>query len=415
MMNQKKMTNNHLVLIILAAGSSTRMGTGNKKEFLKLGSGTVLSASLGAFLNYEKNSGNKFSSIIVTVAKGQESSTSRSIKSDPTILSEDIDSRIYFVEGGKTRQESAFLALKKLKSLCGEQDTVVLIHDGARPHVSFQLISEVVETTKKYGAAVPAIPAVDTFKDTNGTETICAHLVRKNLAAVQTPQGFLLEPLLECHKKASQASKEYTDDSEIWDSFPELTCEKKVHITKGDVENKKITYPTDIPENKKTILDDKKMIRIGFGTDLHKLVEGRNFILGGVSIPSEKGELGHSDGDVLLHAISDALLGASGLGDIGSYFPPEDPKWKDADSSELLKKIWSDVKKAGWSLVNMDCVLEFEKPKFLPWRKQVIDSVAKILCVEPDQIFVKAKTNEKLDSIGQTLAIKAYCTCLLEK
>lgn len=156
-------------------------------------------------------------------------------------------------------------------------------------------------------------------------------------------------------------------------------------------------------------------IRTGFGTDLHRLVEGRKFVLGGIEVPSAKGEEAHSDGDVLLHAIADSLLGASGLGDIGTYFPPEDPQWKDADSKTLLKKIWADVKKEGWSLQNLDCVLEFEQPKFIPYRKAVIESIASVLEVEPSRIFVKAKTNEKLDAVGRGEAVKAYCSCLLTK
>ena len=157
------------------------------------------------------------------------------------------------------------------------------------------------------------------------------------------------------------------------------------------------------------------MIRVGLGYDLHRLVEGRRLILGGVTFDFEKGEDGHSDGDVLLHAITDALLGAAGLGDIGSYFPPEDAKWKDADSKMLLATVWKDIQDKGWSLNNLDCVVETEKPKFLPWREKVIESIAAILGVESSRVFVKAKTNEKLDSVGQCQAIKAYCTCLLYK
>lgn len=157
------------------------------------------------------------------------------------------------------------------------------------------------------------------------------------------------------------------------------------------------------------------LIKVGFGTDLHKLVSGRKFLLGGVELPFEKGEYGHSDGDVLLHAISDALLGASGLGDIGSYFPPEDIKWKDADSKELLKKIWNDIKSKGWSLNNLDCVVEVERPKFLPYRQKVISSIAQILEVKEEQVFVKAKTNEGFAPTGTGEAVKAYCTCLLIK
>ena len=156
------------------------------------------------------------------------------------------------------------------------------------------------------------------------------------------------------------------------------------------------------------------MIRVGLGYDLHRLVEGRRLILGGVVFDFDKGEDGHSDGDVLLHAITDALLGAAGLGDIGSYFPPEEPKWKDADSAELLRAVWKDVRAAGWGLVNLDCVIKLEKPKFLPHRRDVILSIAKILGVEENQVFVKAKTGEKLPPVGTSEAVEAHVVCLLE-
>ena len=157
------------------------------------------------------------------------------------------------------------------------------------------------------------------------------------------------------------------------------------------------------------------MIRVGLGYDLHRLVEGRRLILGGVTFDFEKGEDGHSDGDVLLHAITDALLGAAGLGDIGSYFPPEDAKWKDADSAELLRAVWKDVQAAGWNLVNLDCVIKLERPKFLPHRGEVIESIAGILGVEKSQVFVKAKTGEKLPPVGTSEAVEAHVVCLLER
>ncbi|MBQ1710282.1 MAG: 2-C-methyl-D-erythritol 2,4-cyclodiphosphate synthase [Treponema sp.] len=157
------------------------------------------------------------------------------------------------------------------------------------------------------------------------------------------------------------------------------------------------------------------MIRVGLGYDLHRLVEGRKLIIGGVDFPFEKGEDGHSDGDVLLHAVTDALLGASGLGDIGSYFPPEDPQWKNADSAKLLQAVWKDVLDEGWKLENLDCVLKLEKPKFLPKRQEVISSIAKILGVENERVFVKAKTGEKLPPVGTGDAIEAYVVCLLNK
>ena len=157
------------------------------------------------------------------------------------------------------------------------------------------------------------------------------------------------------------------------------------------------------------------MIRVGLGYDLHKLVEGRKLLLGGVEFDFSKGEDGHSDGDVLLHAVTDALLGASGLGDIGSYFPPEDEKWKDADSKLLLQKVWNDVRNEGWKIVNIDCVIKLEKPKFLPKRQKVINSIAQILEIESSNVFVKAKTGEKLPPIGTSQAVEAEAVCLLEK
>ena len=157
------------------------------------------------------------------------------------------------------------------------------------------------------------------------------------------------------------------------------------------------------------------MIRVGLGYDLHRLVENRKLIIGGVEFPFERGEDGHSDGDALLHAITDAVLGASGLGDIGSFFPPEDEKWKDADSAELLKTVIKEVYKNGWKIENIDCVVKLEKPKFLPRRQEVIDSIAKIIGVNSEQIFVKAKTGEKLPPVGTSEAIEAECVCLLSK
>jgi 2-C-methyl-D-erythritol 2,4-cyclodiphosphate synthase len=148
---------------------------------------------------------------------------------------------------------------------------------------------------------------------------------------------------------------------------------------------------------------------------LHRLVEGRRFLLGGVAIPADKGELGHSDGDVLAHAVIDALLGAAGLGDIGELFPPSDPKWQDTDSMELLKTAWDTVRGAGWRLVNLDCVVSAEKPKLLPYREKIRVSLAAVLGASPAAIFVKGKTGEGLGLIGEGLAVEALAVCLLER
>jgi 2-C-methyl-D-erythritol 2,4-cyclodiphosphate synthase len=157
------------------------------------------------------------------------------------------------------------------------------------------------------------------------------------------------------------------------------------------------------------------MFRIGIGRDLHRLVPGRPLLLGGVEVPSDRGELGHSDGDVLAHAVTDALLGAAALGDIGEFFPPADPAWKDADSLVLLKTAFGKVREAGWRFVNLDCVVTCEKPKLRPHREAIRASLAAALDAGPEAVFVKGKTNEGLGPLGEGLAIEALAVCLLER
>jgi 2-C-methyl-D-erythritol 2,4-cyclodiphosphate synthase/2-C-methyl-D-erythritol 4-phosphate cytidylyltransferase/2-C-methyl-D-erythritol 2,4-cyclodiphosphate synthase len=157
------------------------------------------------------------------------------------------------------------------------------------------------------------------------------------------------------------------------------------------------------------------MLKIGLGRDLHRLIKGRRFLLGGVDIPAKRGELGHSDGDVLAHAVCDALLGASALGDIGTLFPSSDKKWKDADSMELLRSVFGMVKQAGWRLVNLDCVISCEEPKILPFRGRIRQSLAQALEASVEQIFIKGKTNEGLGPVGKGKAVEAMVVCLLER
>lgn len=157
------------------------------------------------------------------------------------------------------------------------------------------------------------------------------------------------------------------------------------------------------------------MMRIGLGRDLHRLVAGRRFLLAGVDIPADKGEAGHSDGDVLAHAVTDAILGAAGLRDIGELFPPSDPAWKDADSMELLKRAWHIVRGQGWKISNMDCVINCERPKILPHRQAIREGLARVLDSDSENIFVKGKTNEGCDSIGSGDAVEALAVCILER
>jgi len=157
------------------------------------------------------------------------------------------------------------------------------------------------------------------------------------------------------------------------------------------------------------------MIRVGLGRDLHRLAKGRRFLLAGVELPAERGEVGHSDGDVLAHAVCDAILGAAALGDIGAFFPPTDAKWKDADSMELLRVVFCTVQNAGWRLGNLDCVVSCEEPKILPFRDEMRGRLAQALETSIDRIFVKGKTAEGLGAVGKGEAVEAFVVCLLEK
>ena len=156
------------------------------------------------------------------------------------------------------------------------------------------------------------------------------------------------------------------------------------------------------------------MLRIGLGRDLHRLAEGRRFVLGGVEIPFDKGEAGHSDGDVLVHAVIDALLGASGSGDIGMLFPPADDTWKDASSLELLHVVWEKLRGEGWTIVNIDCVVYCEKPALLPHREKIRETLGRVLGTGPDRIFLKGKTGEGIGEIGRGEAVEAIAVCLME-
>ena len=408
-----------IAAVICAAGSSKRMG-GSKKEYLTLPSLskensfsnplTVLGAAVSAFASLPH-----IRPIVITVPPGGESEAQSCL---PKELRNSETKRIFFVSGGKTRRASVHNALLFLASY---KPSHVLIHDGARPWIKRELIEKIIEGTIKYGAVIPALPLVETPKElkTSADEVkfVERHLRRENLCAVQTPQGFAFPEILAAHEKAAEREAkegfEYTDDAEVWGEFT-----GQVAVIAGVSENRKITYPEDLEtaENGKARAVMQRIgQRIGIGKDLHRLANGRKFLLGGVEIPFDKGELGHSDGDVLAHAVCDAILGAAGLGDIGELFPDSDPAYKDADSMELLRRAWQRVKAQGWRLVNLDCVVCCEKPKILPHRDKIHTSLAKALDADPALVFVKGKTAEGLGPIGKGETVEAMAVCLIER
>lgn len=386
-------------VVIVAAGSSTRMQNGKKKEFLPLGTGTVLSESVKPFLKALK-----CDYLLIVVKKNGEKDATNALFSDDAIknLLQKNKTSLFFVEGGDTRQESVYNALEKLSGL---DVRTVLIHDGARPFVDEETILRVFNAAKKYNATVASVEPVDTQKIVDEEGFIKTHLKRSEMVAVQTPQGFDFEKLKIAHENAKRDNFECTDDTEIFEKYF-----GRVKVVQGNENNKKITYLKDYEQ-----MCRQAEFRTGFGYDIHRLTEGRKLVLGGVVLPFEKGEEGHSDGDALLHAITDAVLGAVGLGDIGSFFPDTDEKYKNADSRKLLKMAWKKVKENGWKLCNLDCVIKLEKPKFLPYREKVIESIAETLECEKNQVFVKAKTAEKMGEVGKSEAVEAWAICLLCK
>lgn len=390
-----------VALVIAAAGSSLRMGS-EKKEYLPLGGGTVLSESVKQFLKTIS-----VYALVITVPKYNVAGAQQALFCDAEIKTLLKDTEPLFVEGGQTRQESVYNALESLSRLSPSPD-YALIHDGARPFVSKQIILDTLYAALEFGAAVPGIQPTDTQKIIDSHGFISKHLKRDSIIAVQTPQGFQFEKLIKAHRKAAKDDTRCTDDSEIWGKYI-----GQVKTVEGSPANTKITYKADYEGAVTT--EKISNLRTGVGYDIHKLVKGRRLVIGGIEIPFDKGEAGHSDGDALLHAITDALLGASGLGDIGSLFPPEDAAWKDANSRDLLKNVWNQVRVKGWKLINLDCVIKLEQPKFLPFREAVINSITELLDADADQIFVKAKTGEKMDSVGRGNAIEAWCNCLLMK
>ena len=356
----------------------------------------ILGAAVSAFAAIPE-----ISPIVIAIPEGQESAAKAALP--PGLLSR--KDLIVFVHGGPTRRSSVHKALAVLERY---NPQLVLIHDGARPWVEKKTIKAITEAAIRYGAAVPVLNVLETPKELGASgDFIGRHLRREKIITTQTPQGFRFPDILRAHEMAAEREKnenfEYTDDAEVWGEFM-----GQVVVVPGDAKNVKITYSEDLKKG-------KIMQRIGIGRDIHLMARGRKFLLGGVEIPSKKGEIGHSDGDVLAHAVCDALLGAAGLGDTGELYPPGDPAFKDANSLELLKKAWEKARAKEWRLVNLDCTIICETPKILPYRSEICRSLAKTLDVDPELIFVKGKTNEGLGPLGSGKAVEALAVCLLER
>lgn len=300
------------------------------------------------------------------------------------------------VQGGETRADSVRNGVAAAK---GE---LVAIHDAARPFVSRAVITATLQEAAKTGAAAPAVPVKDTIKVAGTDGRVLDTPDRSTLYAVQTPQCFSRALYLQALSAVTgEKARLVTDDCSLFE-----LAGLPVSLTEGDYENYKITTKED--------LQKEKIMRIGHGYDVHRLVEGRKLILGGVEIPYEKGLLGHSDADVLLHAIMDAVLGAAALGDIGKHFPDTDPAYKGADSMALTRAVAELIRQHGYTVGNIDATILCQAPKLAPHIAAMRQNIATAFGVELDAISVKATTEEHLGFTGEGLGIAAHAVALLE-
>ena len=379
--------------VLVAAGSSTRMGF-DKLSF-DLGGETVLHRSIRAFAQCP------LVDEIILVAGSNRAFAQQQAA--------DCAKPVCVVAGGATRAESA------KNGVLAASGALVAVHDAARPFVGQQVITAALEAADRCGAAAPAVPVKDTIKAAvRGSgktvpESCFVHATpdRSTLYAVQTPQCFDRAAYLAALEELdAEKARLVTDDCSLF----ELTG-RPVQLTQGDYANLKITTREDLPRPEQK--EEHKM-RIGHGYDVHRLVEGRKLILGGVEVPFEKGLLGHSDADVLAHAVMDAVLGAAALGDIGQHFPDNDPVYSGADSLKLARRVAEILKEHGFRIENIDATLLCQRPKLAPHIPAMRRNLADAFGLPVDAVSVKATTEEHLGFTGEGLGIAAHAVALIE-
>ena len=403
-------------VIIAAAGKGERAGFKRNKLLERINGKPVILLTAEVFDNLTG-----IDEIIVTYREGEKEEIQNALKPVKTPLR--------FVTGGETRFLSVKNALKTVKS------PVVLIHDGARPFVTRETVLKCAETAEKFGSAIVTLPCRDTVITTDGF----GHAVsstRKNLCLAATPQGFKTADILRAYELAG-AGNGFTDEAGVYIDFI-----GECKVIEGNPENVKLTYKSDFlsDNSDKTRQADgfsgnaeslrlgggssaeslrlggasSKDIRVGTGFDLHKLVAGRDLILGGVKIPHDKGLLGHSDADVLTHAVMDALLSSLSLRDIGYHFSDKDPQYKDISSMVLLKKVMDMITAKGYAVNNVSAVVMAEKPKMSAYVDKISESLAAALNIGKARVGVTLTTLEGIGTVGREegIAVQAYVSVI---
>ncbi len=392
-------------VVVPAAGRGSRFGSAGNKIWLEIEGRPIIAWTLSVLQNHER-----IDSIIVVAAPDELDRLSA--------LAREFSKVSAVVAGAGTRAESVGNGLAALPAQCD----IVLVHDAARPIVSADLISRVVEAIMEHGAALPGLPVTDTLKRADGEGVISETVSRDGLWAVQTPQGARTADLLDAYVKLGDHILEATDEASILEP-----AGYAVHIVPGDEANIKVTCPGDQERvaqilaghsEDRNALNRYPVVRTGFGYDVHSFAEeecGRLLWLGGVHIPHTRGLAGHSDADALLHAVCDALLGAAALGDIGVLFPDTDSAHKDRASIEFVREVRRRLEAERWNIVNVDVALLAEEPKIGPFRSEIVAVIADGLSIAPTQVNIKATTSEKMGFVGRREGIACWALATISR
>lgn len=381
------------VAIVVAAGSSTRLGGGIPKQFRNLGGATVVERSVRAFAAIPGIDG-----VYVVVPPGE-------IGGPRAAFLGTIGGVSGVVAGGATRAASALAGLEAARDA-----EIVLVHDAARPFVTAPLVEAVVAAARRHGAAAPAVRVADTIKRDDGAGFVEGTLERGSLHAAQTPQAARREWMIDALREALASGGEITDEAQALER-----AGRRVALVPGDPMNVKITTPADWDDAVRRVADPADALRVGQGFDVHRVGGERPLVLGGVTFPGEAGLLGHSDADVVLHAAMDAMLGAAGLPDIGHFFPTGDPRFSGADSARLAEDVAARVEGAGFEIVNLDLTLLAERPRIRERVDVMRAAIARSFGIDPSRVGLKATTLEGLGALGRAEGIACQAVALLRR
>ena len=383
-------------VLVVAAGRGSRAGAGLPKQFRALAGRPLIARTLQSLLSADPR-------VLVTPVIHPDDEGL--FDAAAALLEAPARRRVLSpAHGGATRQESVHLGLEVLAQGGKGRPDIVLIHDGARPFACADLIGRAVASAEQHGAAVPGFPVTDTIKEIATDGSVTGTVDRTRLRAVQTPQAFDFELILAAHRRAhAEGRHDLTDDAAVAEF-----AGHRVFVFEGDPENVKITTAADFTKAEARLQAGLLDVRIGQGYDVHAFMEGDHVWLGGVRIAHTQKLTGHSDADVVLHALTDAILGAIGDGDIGVHFPPSQVKWKGASSDIFLKDAVDRVRRRGGMIAHLDATIVCEAPKIGPHREAMRARIAAIADIDIDRVGIKATTSELLGFVGRREGMAAW-------